>query len=855
MSQLLTRPWRLLAVMAAVALVAIPLLVRADSVGPTFPSSTTGTCVNPSNGFSNDGTVVDCRNDQPGSPSEYDPDAAIYSNFVGLSVPAGATIDGIAVTVRGYKDSTVTNATFQVRLSGNGGSTWTIHKSTTQLTTTAANYTLGGAADLWGGAWTDASFSAPNFRLEIRPGPEPLSTGRQWHFDFVSVTVYYTPVATDSTPPVITPNVSGTLGNNGWYTSDVTVSWTVVDNESSVTSTTGCDDTTIDSDTTGVTLTCSATSSGGTASESVTIKRDATAPTITITVPPDGASYDYGDAVNANFTCNDGTSGIASCTGTVPDGSAIATTPVGPLSFTVNAEDNAGNTATLTHNYTVVDPTPPVITPNVSGTLGNNGWYTSDVTVSWTVVDNESSVTSTTGCDDTTIDSDTTGVTLTCSATSSGGTASESVTIKRDATPPTITGSASPVPNVYGWNNSDVFVAFSCSDAMSGVASCGPDVTLTTEGMAQSVIGTAVDNAGNTATDTVSGINIDKTAPTISGSASPAANANGWNNTDVTVTFTCGDALSGVLACEPDVTLTGEGSGQSVTGTAEDYAGNTATDTVSGINIDKTAPTISGSASPAANANGWNNTDVTVAFTCADSLSGIDVCPDAVVLSSEGAGQSASGTAYDKAGNDASTTVSGINIDKTAPDVSLVGGPADGGSYYFGSVPAPPTCTASDALSGLDGSCSVSGYSNAVGTHTVTASATDKAGNTSSASVTYTVLGWTTQGYFNPVNMNALNTVKGGSTVPLKFRVFAGATELTSTSVVKSFQTQLIQCSGGALEDAVDIVTTGGTSLRYDTDGGQFIQNWQTPKQPGKCYRATVTFQDGSSISADFKLK
>jgi hypothetical protein len=36
---------------------------------------------------------------------------------------------------------------------------------------------------------------------------------------------------------------------------------------------------------------------------------------------------------------------------------------------------------------------------------------------------------------------------------------------------------------------------------------------------------------------------------------------------------------------------------------------------------------------------------------------------------------------------------------------------------------------------------------------------------------------------------------------------------------------------------------------------GQLVQNWQTPRSPGACYKATVTFQDGSSISAAFKLK
>lgn len=163
------------------------------------------------------------------------------------------------------------------------------------------------------------------------------------------------------------------------------------------------------------------------------------------------------------------------------------------------------------------DSTPPVITSNVSGTMGNNGWYTSDVSVSWAVSEPESPATLVTnGCGPTVINYDTPGKTLTCEATSAGGMSSQSVTIKRDATAPTISGSASPAPNGSGWNNTNVAVSFSCSDAPSGVASCEPDLTLSSEGAGLSASGTAVDNAGNSASATVSGINIDKTAPTVS---------------------------------------------------------------------------------------------------------------------------------------------------------------------------------------------------------------------------------------------------------------------------------------------------------------------------------------------------
>jgi hypothetical protein len=65
----------------------------------------------------------------------------------------------------------------------------------------------------------------------------------------------------------------------------------------------------------------------------------------------------------------------------------------------------------------------------------------------------------------------------------------------------------------------------------------------------------------------------------------------------VTVKFTCADATSGVAECPADVTVTTEGAGQVVTGTAKDKAGNTATTSVT-LNIDKTAPVAAISVTP-----------------------------------------------------------------------------------------------------------------------------------------------------------------------------------------------------------------------------------------------------------------
>jgi hypothetical protein len=247
-----------------------------------------------------------------------------------------------------------------------------------------------------------------------------------------------------------------------------------------------------------------------------------------------------------------------------------------------------------------------------------------------------------------------------------------------------------------------------------------------------------------------------------------------------------------------------------------------------------------------------------VHFTCADSLSGIVAgdCPGDESLSAEGTAVSSTAqTVSDKAGNvsDPSNVVT-VSIDKTGPGINWDGDINGGDSFYFGSVPAAPTCAATDVLSGPE-DCEVTGYYVTVGTHTLTATAHDKAGNETNVERQYTVKAWTLSGFYQPVDMGGVwNIVKGGSTVPLKFEAFA-ANELTDISVVDRFAVARISCLGSSGEDAIEMVTTGGTSLRYDSIAGQFIQNWQTPKAAGTCYLVTMWTDDGSSLLANFKLK
>ena len=276
--------------------------------------------------------------------------------------------------------------------------------------------------------------------------------------------------------------------------------------------------------------------------------------------------------------------------------------------------------------------------------------------------------------------------------------------------------------------------------------------------------------------------------------------------------------------------------------------------------IDPSAPVISSTLNPATpdGNNGWYRSDVSLTWTISEPQSPNSLqttgCVDQAITADQADDRLTPARRPAPVDRPREQTIT-VKRDATAPTVTLIGGPS--GDYYFGSVPAAPTCAAVDSLSGLAGACVVSGGGTTVGTHEYTATATDNAGNTTTATQPYRVLPWTAKGFYAPVDMGGVwNSVKGGSTVPLKFEIFAGSTELANTSAVTGFTAKTVACPGStAIVDEIELVTTGGTSLRYDTTGGQFIQNWQTPKKPGTCAQAIATLQDGSTITANFTLK
>lgn len=367
------------------------------------------------------------------------------------------------------------------------------------------------------------------------------------------------------------------------------------------------------------------------------------------------------------------------------------------------------------------------------------------------------------------------------------------------------------------------------------------------------------DDGGITVASSVTYGITDATAPTISytlDEAEPDGLA-GWYRKAVTLkwTVTEGDSFSTLnkVGCI-DVTVALDQLPADYSCSASSSGGTAGTVTVP-LKKDGTAPEVSyADAKGTAGNNNWYTSDVLARFTATDATSGLTTSSKEVPSSGEGADIRVPSPAFtDNAGNTLpeGAISQSFKIDKTAPTVAFDSTMADS---YFGSTPAAPGCSASDALSGLAGTCTVTGYSTAVGVHTLAATATDLAGNTSTITQDYEVRAWTLRGFYQPVDMSGvLNTVKGGSTVPAKFEVFAGESEITDPGVL-GFSAAKIQCTG-ATEDAIETVAAGNTSLRYDATAGQFVYNWKTPTGAGSCYRLTMTAADGGTLTASFKLK
>ena len=230
-------------------------------------------------------------------------------------------------------------------------------------------------------------------------------------------------------------------------------------------------------------------------------------------------------------------------------------------------------------------PGPPSAACNGGGC---GGWFRSNVTVTWSY--DPAGVTGTTGCGAAVVTEDTGGATFTCTVNYGGPFYGNSVTVHKDSSPPSVDGSVARDPDGNGWYTKPVPFSFSGDGGPSGIGSCSSGTYGGPDGGAVSISGTCTDGAGNSASSSFT-IKYDATAPEVAAAAERPADAGGWYNHPVKVTFTGKDGGSGIAQCTEPVTYAGpDASPAKIVGQCRDAAGHLSSVATLELRYDGTKP-------------------------------------------------------------------------------------------------------------------------------------------------------------------------------------------------------------------------------------------------------------------------
>jgi len=159
----------------------------------------------------------------------------------------------------------------------------------------------------------------------------------------------------DTTPPADAPAATGALGNNGWYTSDVSVAWNWTDSESGI-DTSHCVQSSVSSGegtAIGVSSTCQDLA-GNQASDSLVFKIDKTAPVVSYTGNAGSYTVDQQVSITCSAVDPNGANGSGIATGTCANVAGLAADfGLGTHTFGAAATDNAGNTGSASTSFAV----------------------------------------------------------------------------------------------------------------------------------------------------------------------------------------------------------------------------------------------------------------------------------------------------------------------------------------------------------------------------------------------------------------------------------------------------------------------------------------------------------------------
>ena len=316
---------------------------------------------------------------------------------------------------------------------------------------------------------------------------------------------------------------------------------------------------------------------------------------------------------------------------------------------------------------------------------------------------------------------------------------------------------------------------------------------------------------------------------------------------------------AGVASCDPPPGPFGVDS-TIVTCNATDHAGNAATPTQFTVTVhDHTAPALTLPADMTVEATSHDGAVATWVAGANDLVDGsVPVSCDPASGATFALGAHAVAcSATDAHGNTAQGGFQVSVVDTTAPamspdplpDVTVT---ATGNSAAVVDFAMPSAWDIVDGARPV--SCSAQpGASFNVGATVVTCSASDETGNTVTRSFTVRV-NYAFAGFFQPIDMGAINTAKAGSAIPVKFSL--GGNQGMSIFAANSPASGAVACDMQATTDEIETtLTAGGSSLQYDATSGQYIYVWKTERSWQGCRVLKVTLRDGSVRTAMFKFR
>ena len=655
--------------------------VKIDSVGPTTQSSVSGSS---SNGYYNGQAQVSltASDNLSGVANTYyriDGGATqTYSQGFNVSGDGAHGVAFWSVDVAGNTANSntinvsvdATAPTTQASLSGTaGGGGW---YTTPVQVTLSANDNFSGIAN--------TSYAIDGGALQSYATPFTISDAGTHTITFSSKDQANNSepqqsmiIKIDLSPPSTQAALSGTTGNDGWYTTPVQLTLSATDSLSGVASTSYAIDggalqtyatpfTISDAGTHTITFSSKDQANNSEALQSMTVKIDVSAPSTQAAVSGNSSNGWYQNPAQVSLTSSDGASGVANSFYKI-DGGVVQTYAApfnlsGDGSHVVNywSVDTAGNTEAQQSVTVQIDTTSPSTQISTTGTSGNNGWYRGPVQVSLAGADNQSGLANTFYS----LDGGPTQTYSSALAVSSEGQhqlsfwsvdrlgnseTHQTVTIKIDQTGPTTQNAVSGPSGGGNYFVGAVQFSLTAADNLSGVAAIyyridGGATQTYSSAFTLSGDGTHVvdywstDAAGNSQNSYTATIRIDTTAPLTTATPSGTAGTNGWFLGPVQVLVNAADNTSGVQSSYykidggATVTYSTPFSVSSV-GThainfwSIDLAGNTEVQRLLSLKIDNTLPTVTVRANPTQGGHGNKPLNVTISGQVADTISGV----------------------------------------------------------------------------------------------------------------------------------------------------------------------------------------------------------------------------------------